>query len=625
MILSLGVGAAASATSAKVQAKAASGGTVSFAEPPGAQPNFIFPFMPFQYFSVDNISQFQYLMFRPLYWFGNGSQPTLNTSLSLANEPTFSNGDKTATVTLKNYKWSNGESVTAKDVVFWMNIMKLEKLTWAGYVPGTIPDDVSSITTPNSTTIVFNLTGPVNAYWWTYNELSQITPLPMAWDVTGPGQKAGSSVCANTAFGAVAASEVKGSMVPENAAAKNCVAVFTYLSTQSGYNPANPKASNNTYSTYATNPLWQVVDGPWHLTSYNATGFVEMKPNPSYSGPVKAKISVFEELPFTSNTAEFNALVGGKITVGFLPATDVTSPAISPTQPGKNNARVASNFNLVDWNDWGIDYFPENFNSTDDGGQAGHIISQLYFRQAFQELIDQPLFIKKLLKGYGVPTYGPVPVIPKNSFETKLELKNPYPYNPTKAVGLLKSNGWTINVGGTDVCNNASKCGVPVGTKLAFTLQYASGNATLAEQIAAMDAAWSAAGIKVTTSTATFDTILGNAIPCKGASCTWDFEDWGGGWVYSPDYYPTGEDLFETGAASNPGSYSNPTMDTLIKATDFGNVTLSKWEDFTTNALPFVWEPGPTYALIEVQKNLQGVAPMSPLLDLNPEDWYFKG
>ena len=45
-----------------------------------------------------------------------------------------------------------------------------------------------------------------------------------------------------------------------------CAAVYTFLSKQAGYDPANPKAPNNSLSTYATNPLWQVVDGPFHLT-----------------------------------------------------------------------------------------------------------------------------------------------------------------------------------------------------------------------------------------------------------------------------------------------------------------------------------------------------------------------
>ncbi len=56
------------------------GGTATWAEAPNTQPNYIFPFMSLAYFSVANINQFQFLMYRPLYWFGNGAQPTLNPS-----------------------------------------------------------------------------------------------------------------------------------------------------------------------------------------------------------------------------------------------------------------------------------------------------------------------------------------------------------------------------------------------------------------------------------------------------------------------------------------------------------------------------------------------------------------
>ncbi len=27
-------------------------------------------------------------------------------------------------------------------------------------------------------------------------------------------------------------------------------------------------------------------------------------------------------------------------------------------------------------------------------------------------------------------------------------------------------------------------------------------------------------------------------------SCNWDMGNWGGGWTFVPDYYPTGETLF---------------------------------------------------------------------------------
>ncbi len=112
--------------------------------PPGPSrrkptPNFILPFYPAQLCSVDNIEQFQFLMYRPLYWFGVGTTPDLNTSLSVGQTPTFSNGDTTVTVDLKNYKWSNGESVTAQDVLFFMNIYHAEKANFCGYVQGRLP------------------------------------------------------------------------------------------------------------------------------------------------------------------------------------------------------------------------------------------------------------------------------------------------------------------------------------------------------------------------------------------------------------------------------------------------------------------------------------------------------
>src|SRR5579864_1285500 len=79
------------------------GGTVTWAEPPGATPNYIFPVMPIKYASVDNISQFQYLMYRPLYWFGatTSTNPVVNPDLSLASAPVYSNDNKQAVLNLK--------------------------------------------------------------------------------------------------------------------------------------------------------------------------------------------------------------------------------------------------------------------------------------------------------------------------------------------------------------------------------------------------------------------------------------------------------------------------------------------------------------------------------------------
>jgi peptide/nickel transport system substrate-binding protein len=615
--LALAVGAAGSS------GKATAGGVAYFAEPPQATPNYIFPFMSLSFFSVDNIPQFQQLMYRPLYWFGNGSNPTLNPGLSLASNPKYSKNNAEVTFTIKPYKWSNGETVDAQQVVFWMNMTKVEYLNWAAYVPGGMPDDLVSVTAPNPKTVVFKLKGQTNPYWFTYNELSQITPLPMAWDISKTGEKAGGDLCGKSSYASVTTKKAGKAVVPVSAAAKSCAAVWTYLSQQSGFNPANPKAPNNSLKTYATNPLWGVVDGPWKLAAFDPSGQATFKPNPSYSGPVKPKLSEFVELPFTSDTAEFNALVGGKISFGYLPSSDITDPGKSPTVPGANNPRLGGKFTLEPWYAWGINYFPYNFNSVGDGGQAGKIFRQLYFRQAMQDLVDQPLYIEKLFKNYAVPTYGPVPVLPKNSFSTSFEQKNPYSYDPKKAVDLLTAHGWKVDPKGVTTCTDAAKCGVPAGTPLNFTLQYVGGDATLTELMQAQQASWQAAGIKMTLTTGSFDTVIGTAIPCSGKSCTWELENWGGGWVFSPDYYPSGELLFQTGAGSNSGSYSDKKADELIKATNFGDSTLAQYENYLTTNLPVVWQPNLRYSLTEVDTTLHGVFPQNPLLTINPENWYF--
>ena len=65
----------------------AGSGTIAFAEAPGANPNFIFPYLGCAYSSVNNINQFQMLMYRPLYWFGLGAS-TAFVPVALAREST---------------------------------------------------------------------------------------------------------------------------------------------------------------------------------------------------------------------------------------------------------------------------------------------------------------------------------------------------------------------------------------------------------------------------------------------------------------------------------------------------------------------------------------------------------
>jgi peptide/nickel transport system substrate-binding protein len=536
------------------------------------------------YYSNVNLYQFQALMYRPLYWFGQGTQPSFNESLSLANAPVYSNGGKTVTITMKKYAWGDGKPVTSEDVIFFMQMLKAETSIWPVYVPGEFPDNVVSMSAPNASTVVFHLDKAYSQTWFLYNELSQITPLPQhAWDK-------------ESAAGAV------GNYTATPAGAK---AVFNYITKQA----QNPSA-------YATNPMWAVVDGPFKLKTFDSTtGTTVFVPNAKYSGPVKASYSSLTLEPFTTDTAEFNALRSGAITYGYTPPQDSSQIPVIASQ----------GYTSSPWIGWSINYFPMNFNNP----TVGPIFRQLYFRQAFQELVNQPVDIKKALYGYGYPTYGPVPIEPKNTLSTPQEASNPYPYNPVKSAALLRAHGWSVQPGGTTTCakpgSAVSDCGTGItkGEKMVFNLQYNNGFTYVSQFMQQMKSDLAKYdGIQLNLTTAPFNTVLANAVPCKGKTCTWQMENWGQGWSYGPDYYPTGESIFETGSNINEGSYSNPVNDANINATHVVSSVsaLYKYENYLALQLPDVWQPDPDFQISEISNKLSGVS-QSSLLNFTPEFW----
>jgi peptide/nickel transport system substrate-binding protein len=82
-------------------------------------------------------------------------------------------------------------------------------------------------------------------------------------------------------------------------------------------------------STFATNPLWKVVDGPWTLSQFQSNGYYTYVPNKHYSGPDKPKLSKVVLQPFTTDTAELNTLrSGGSLDVGNIPLNDIKQVGI---------------------------------------------------------------------------------------------------------------------------------------------------------------------------------------------------------------------------------------------------------------------------------------------------------
>ncbi|HJP74019.1 MAG TPA: ABC transporter substrate-binding protein [Pseudonocardiaceae bacterium] len=603
--LGLALGAAALGVAALVSACGGSsssgtpttGGVAVWAESPGAPPTAIFPLLSPSDTQVNNNVQFQYLMYRPLYWQGHGTSPDVDYTKSLADKPVYT-GNKVV-VNLKNYAWSNGEKVDATDVVFFMNMLSVEKAKFGQYVKGEFPDNVTSVQATGPEQVTFTLDKPYSPEWFTGNQLYMITPFPEAWDKTSDSASAGSGGCA--------------------ADASKCDAVYTYLI-----------AKNKQASTYATDPLWQVVDGPWKLKSFTSEGAADLVPNQKYSGPDKPKLDGFNEVPFTSQEAEFNAVKGGNtVNVGPIPGSDEpkrdpnSSSLLPPTNPVG-----ADKYNLISDPVWGWSYGLLNYGNP----TLGAAYKQLYLRQALEQTIDQVTDAAVAQRGYAVPGTGPVPNQPASEFLADVQKSNngmgPYPFNVGKAKSLLTGHGWTEQ-GGVMTCTSpgtaANQCGegVTAGTKLSMTIEYTNGSAAAGEEMQQWKSDASQAGIQINLDAKPFSTVATDITTCptSPATCGWQMGFLGYNTFNS---VPTGDQFFIPGASQNVNGVNDSQLTTLVQnsLTSTGNDAFLSYETYAAKNLPGSFNLPDPYKVFAVSKNMGGVT-INPIQSITPEDWYF--
>ena len=575
--------------------------TIVLAEAPGTTPNYILPYMSCTYFSVANINQFGDEMYRPVYWFGLGSTSTVSYPLSTANAPAFSNGDKTITINMKGWKFADGQTINAESVMFFLNMYKANPSQYCGYNAGYgIPDQVASASgTGNTVTIKF--TTSVNPNWILYNYLSEITPMPNTWDITAPGK---TSTCATGVFGA-------------KSTATACDAVLKYLQAQS--------ANTGTF----TDSMWQGGDsGPWKLTAFDNLGNATFVPNPKYSGPQKAQVKYVKEEAFTTASAEQTALRAGSVDIGYVDNSVLTAQG-TPTKPGANWPAIASNYNLEVAPPWSVDYAAYNLNPKNP---QAPLLSQLYIRQALQYSVNQPQMIKQILKGYGFEQINPLPPVTPTAISGGASTTDPYPYNPTKAESLLTSHGW-VKSGGSLECQKpgtaTSDCGAGItkGEALSFTFLYGSGTPYITLQVNTEVSEWKTLGISTKVTTEPFDQVISI---CSSKTSAWSICYWGAGWIYAPDYYPSGESLFVPGASFNIGDFSNAALTASVKASTQGTASLKTFANLSAEDLPDLYQPNTTNdfsaggvgEIIKTLKSSIGYAP-NPLENFMPEYYHF--
>ncbi|MGH7609774.1 MAG: ABC transporter substrate-binding protein [Candidatus Dormibacteria bacterium] len=528
-------------------------------------------------------------MWRPLYFAGRNGQPGIDYQLSLAAPPVYSTNHQSVTINLnQDYTWSDGTPVTTSDIQFFFQLLAAGKNQDGAYIPGEMPDDISSVTYNSPYQFTINLIHAYNPLWFTDNQLDWIFALPeQAWDKT----------CLTCTVGNDAAT------------ASGAKAVFKFIYDQS-----------EKLSTYATNPLWKTVDGPWVIKSFDPTTYTaKFSANPHYTGPGKPKLSGYEVYSFASDTAEVDALRSGDISFGYLPFSDFSLASYFQSH----------SFSVAPW--------PVFFNEDVELGYTsktwGVLVKQLYIRQALQHLINQSLYLEKTLHGLGLPDYGPAPDYPGSDLVSPALRKDPYPYDPAAAKHLLVEHGWVKGSSGVDVCQrpgtgpNQCGAGIKKGKQLSLLFMYSTGTPSFLAQVEAFSTAARAIGVGIDLDGQTETTMFSIGGVCPYASpCKWGLLAYSGFmWDFGQyQVLPVGGNQFGKGNFW-AGGYDSPEANQLIAAahTESGLSHLYAIEDYLSKDEASLWWPLGDYEIVVAKKTLRGWYPLSPYANYHPSAWYF--
>lgn len=566
---------------------------VTWAMAPGFPPAVIFPFTPAERMGMRNVLEFQSLMYRQLYYFGTDGTPTVDYENSIGEPPQWSEDGLTATIRLKPWKWSNGDDVTADNVLLWVNLMKVKGDRYGEYVPGYFPDNLTAYGARSDTELYFTFERRYSHDWVLYNQFSTITPLPKCWDRTSAG--------------------------PANASRDlgDVEAVYEFLMKAQG---DICDENNPVRHEWATSPIWSVVSGAWKLSSYAEDGTVTFVPNEAYSGPQRPTVDEFRQVPTESDEAQYAQLqrgpdAPGGFNVGYLP--------LSFAERGTNPLEDA--YELYPQTAFCIRYFVLNYNNPT---VKGRIFAQKYFRQALQSCLDQDSAVAGIYRGYAYRQNGPVPVEPPTDLISPRQRAGawPLPFDPAKAEKLLEDHGWDTSVTPA-VCVDpeAAGEGIPAGTELDVLLRYAKGRPALTALMDKLRDSAAEAGISIRLEEVYGSILVAEDAPCApgpDTPCLWEMCCWNGGWVY---HRPTGEILFSTDAGGNFGHYSDPEADALIARTVTSDdpEVFYDYQDFIAENVPVIFTPNFPIRLFEVDRRIRGFGPINPFGLINPEYWTF--
>ncbi len=494
----------------------------------------------------------EYMMWAPVVMV-SGSD-TIDWADSLASKITTNANDTQYTVTLKNWKWSNGKAITAADVAWTTNVllaactMSKPAYTYGGCGFGGLPPSSAHAVllgakATGANTVVFTLNKPSNPTYFELNGLGQIQPMPKAiWN--------------------------RGSYAAD----------LTLLSQI--YNKP-------------TSPEYKVISGPYKFKSAVNDEAYTLVPNPAYGGHKATATWILQYE--ASDSAEFAALKKNQINAGYL----TTSMYGSAGQlKGQFKQSLSQGFC---W--YGIE-----LNSAPNSLAVGASFQDQKVRAALEYGIDQNA-IGKVLDGtlngknLWVPNYSAIPEgfssLTKAVFGVS-SIPNAYPYNPAQGKALLEKDGWKLNAQGV-----MQKGAV----QLKFPVFYDSGSTETANAAVILQQDWAKMGVKITPQPVAFDTLVGMS-DAQGAAAKWAV-NWTGGWCYEPNFYPTGGGMwgyYDSQDDYNYAPFNKAVANSYLPGTPSqAQQRMYQYAQATAKDLPFLWQPG-GYAVNEVAPYVHGMA-----------------
>jgi len=550
-----------------------SGGTItsSIAGIPGpaSAPNFLLPVITGTTFTGANIAA-QLMLWRPLIYYTNDLQ--IDFTHSIAKTITPGADQKSLQITLDpKWKWSDGEPVTADDVVFSWNLIKAScpSLSSCSYgaASNIFPSSVKSLTATSPSEVAIQLTEPYNLDTWARNHLELLTPLPshsMSKDASG------TVLCAD-----------KVCNTPAEAAA-----AYKYIAS---------------VATDPTSPVWSVVDGPWKLGPWQVNQSYTFLRNDQYTGGPLAHADKLVWQYFTSDEAEYAALKAGQLDIGYVPLAHVKGTEIPNYTFFKYSPELAEQINLN----------LGSINNPDVTKKCTRPICLMFnmlpVRQALASAIDQPTWVDSVFSGSAQPHYSTFAPKP-DSFYGKYVGYNPYPFSASKGQDYLKQAGFALENTVMVYRGPDGPQSPPQGSPLEFTFGYPSGDTTAAREALIWQQNLAAIGVKVNLREASFNDLLAQTNQAEGNIDSWDATNLTNLWYLYSNIVPTGDITYACGGGANFGGYCDKELNRLVTASvhDQGPDGLAEYGKYAADQLPGVLPIPTPDTLLEVSNNVGG-------------------